>query len=1061
MADKPRVYKKSSRRGPKKVKRLIYHEYWEYQDKYTNEYGTKSIVFMQVGSFYEAYSTNSKGYNLDKLSELLNIILTRKNKSKEIVDDTNPYMLGFPDRYLDKYMKILISNGYTVVIFDQHKVINKMGKEDVYRELAGIYSPGTYIENTSPDSNNLICMYISDLRTKTGRLLPCIAIASIDLSTGENTVYESYSTDNDHNYALDEASRFLTVNPPKELIIYKDNTELTDINILSYLELEDKNCTICEGVNKKFKLVSYAKAVLEKVFPDRGMLHPIEYIDLERSPYSLVCYISLLEFAKQHKHDILNNIRKPKIFNNCKNLILGNNASYQLNIIEHNSKNAPNVNYKCLFDVVNKTSTAIGRRFLKYTLNAPYVAHDIIQSRLDCVEALLKDNLWKNAENYLKGIVDIERLSRKLTFNKIQPYELANMYFSIENVIRLSVLIGDREIFKDINIGEDTLCQLRSFVKDIIENFDINIMERLNINDAYDSFFKKGINKEIDNIQKEINITKDLFENITSALSKYVNDRGKAVLSKGNKMTLCNNARDGYYLKLSDKRAESFKKNIKGKKMLKITDNYSIDTSTIEIKVNPKNGQKIFFTDLTKRAREYELLQDKVKEMACEVYTDILKGYNDNYTDAFRETSSFIGLIDYIKSAAKCAKMYNYVKPVIKGDKDDNSFVKCKGLRHPIVERIREDVEYVPHNLNLGKNGKNTLEGMLVYGLNSSGKSTIMKAMGISIIMAQSGMYVPAKSYEFNPYMNLFARISGDDDILKGLSSFALEMTELRAILKRANNKTLIIGDEVCRSTDIISANSLVSTTIEMLSETGATFIFATHLHDIPEMNNIKSLTNVKPYHLTVKYDSDKDRLIFDRKLKEGSGEKVYGIKVAKYLINNEEFISRSQKIADELMDRPEYILNDKKSRYNNNVYVDHCAICKKEVLNNKICKEFFDTHHINFQKDCENGFVKDKPHLPMNSKANLIILCKKCHRAVHNGKFKIKGYIDTSTGRDINIKVNKTKNDKRQKYTEEQIKAIKGLKGKPMKHIKKELKEKYNIEPSTSYIYLLFRSKN
>jgi DNA mismatch repair protein MutS len=161
-------------------------------------------------------------------------------------------------------------------------------------------------------------------------------------------------------------------------------------------------------------------------------------------------------------------------------------------------------------------------------------------------------------------------------------------------------------------------------------------------------------------------------------------------------------------------------------------------------------------------------------------------------------------------------------------------------------------VEYIPNDISLGTTAENNINGILLYGLNSSGKSTCMKAVGLSIVMAQSGLFVPATEFSYSPYESLLARITGNDNILKGLSSFALEMTELRAILKRASPKTMVLGDEVCRGTENISAISLVTSTIERLSKTGSNFIFATHLHKVAEMESIKMLDNVKAFHLTV-----------------------------------------------------------------------------------------------------------------------------------------------------------------------------------------------------------------
>jgi hypothetical protein len=145
--------------------------------------------------------------------------------------------------------------------------------------------------------------------------------------------------------------------------------------------------------------------------------------------------------------------------------------------------------------------------------------------------------------------------------------------------------------------------------------------------------------------------------------------------------------------------------------------------------------------------------------------------------------------------------------------------------------------------------------------------STFMKSIGIGVIMAQSGMFVPASTFEYSPYDSLFARITANDNIFKGLSSFALEMTELRAILKRTNSKTLVIGDEVCRGTENISGNSIVAATIIQLAKKKSSFIFASHLHELSKMERIKKLKNVKPYHLTISYNEKTNELIFDRLL--------------------------------------------------------------------------------------------------------------------------------------------------------------------------------------------------
>ena len=170
-----------------------------------------------------------------------------------------------------------------------------------------------------------------------------------------------------------------------------------------------------------------------------------------------------------------------------------------------------------------------------------------------------------------------------------------------------------------------------------------------------------------------------------------------------------------------------------------------------------------------------------------------LKNIYEQYGECFELFSKKISFIDFIVSGSLTAHKNGYCKPII--ENYANSFIDVEKLRHPIVELINDDTEYQPQSLTIGKD-KN---GILLYGINSSGKSTLMKSVGLNIIMAQIGYYTSASNFIFNPYENLFTRIVGNDNIFRGMSSFMVEMMELIAILKRNNNKTLVLGDEICR----------------------------------------------------------------------------------------------------------------------------------------------------------------------------------------------------------------------------------------------------------------------
>ena len=151
-------------------------------------------------------------------------------------------------------------------------------------------------------------------------------------------------------------------------------------------------------------------------------------------------------------------------------------------------------------------------------------------------------------------------------------------------------------------------------------------------------------------------------------------------------------------------------------------------------------------------------------------------------------------------------------------------------MRHPIIERLPFSPEYVTNDITLGKDSK---DGILLFGTNACGKSTLMKSLGVSIILAQAGLFVPCTSFTFNPYKTIYTRIWGNDNIFKGLSTFAVEMSELRTILKQSNQNSLILGDELCSGTESTSALSIFAAGLERLHEIGSSFIFATHFHEI------------------------------------------------------------------------------------------------------------------------------------------------------------------------------------------------------------------------------------
>jgi len=320
-------------------------------------------------------------------------------------------------------------------------------------------------------------------------------------------------------------------------------------------------------------------------------------------------------------------------------------------------------------------------------------------------------------------------------------------------------------------------------------------------------------------------------------------------------------------------------------------------------------------------------------------------------------------------SKAYISNKYCYVKPII----DENlvhASLEAKGLRHALIEQINKEELYVENDVSFDIDTK----GILLYGTNAVGKTSLIRAIGVCIIMAQSGFYVPCSHFVYKPYKSIFSRILGNDNLFKGLSTFAVEMSELRTILQLSDENSLILGDELCSGTETESALSIFVAGLQHLFKTNSNYIFATHFHEIVDYEEIKQIINLKLMHLEVSYDREQDCLVYDRKLKIGSGPRIYGLEVCKSLHMNVAFIDNAFKIRNKYFTNTKNILDYNVTMYNANKIRGQCQICNKDIGT--------EIHHLQHQKDAnDKGFIK---HFHKNHKANLISICEKCHQNMH-----------------------------------------------------------------------------
>ena len=960
----------------------ILKEYIQYHDTYVSKYGDLCIVLMQVGMFFELYSVKTKdfhiGPDLSIIADILHIQVTRRDKSIQKISCDNYLMSGFPDHALVKFKNILLTHGYTIILVEQ---ITEA--PNVERKVTEICSPGTETDPyNKSDSNFLLSLYIATYPSYKHKL-HVVGLSATNVSTGKNYVHNIISKQDDIHLWKDDTYRFIHYYNPSEIIIHSsDDVQLSTKMLSQMFDISELIIHNNINYNSEYHKLSYQNQCFSTYFPNETMLSPVEYLDLERYEEVRISYLYLLQFMHQHKVQLSMNLHKPEMISDTNNLVLSNNCIQQLNVIDnnHNYKGQ----YDSLLSIINKCKTAIGRRHCKERILYPIINPNQLEKRYNDIHTLqsLQDNkpLYEPLMNYLQDIIDVERLHRKMSTQSLHPHELYSLFISYQSVLQIKNYLQDDSLLDTYHSDLDILSE---YVNELTTIFSIDELEKYKLNDIETSLFQPGQYPDIDIISTNIQDYKDKLHNISSYLSIFIDKK------QDNLIKISHNEKYGWHLYITENRSKLLKKRMSNlaNPMIQIKDEYKniiYEFHRDELTFKSYSGSNKLLVLPIIRSISNILLQEvhTLSILTQEAYIYNITYLYKTYINTLQKIVQFIGFIDVSSTIAKVSIINNYCQPKIINRSQGDSYLDAKDIRHPIIEKIQDNIEYIPNDISLSK------DGILLYGTNACGKSTLMKSVGLSLILAQAGFYVPCSSFEYYPYHHIFTRILNNDNMYKGQSSFAVEMNELRSILKRATKHSLILGDELCSGTEHRSAISIFATGLLQISKMESSFIFTSHLHQLMDLECITKIHNLHIYHLKIHYDTETDTLIYDRKLEPGSGPPVYGLEVCKAMDLGNEFISEAKQILLHLQGQSTDIISTKQSNYNSSIYMDKCEICNKPSEH---------THHIHEQHTAdENGNIN---HFHKNSKFNLIPLCESCHHNVHNHKLLIHGYQMTNKG--------------------------------------------------------------
>ena len=1007
----------------------ILKEYIQIYDKYKSKYGENTVVLMEVGSFFEIYAVINDEVNIGPdiyhiCQNILQISVTKRNKKIQEVSYNNYLQAGFPNVVIQKFENILLNNNYTVVIVEH---ITKPPNPE--RGVTRVVSPGTSLDNYNKEDNHFLMSIYIEKNEYLNKEVYTAGISTIDLSTGRNYLHSIISKLEDSNYWNDEIGRYIHFYNPSEIIFHFKNTIMNQEKIIQNWDIFHNSIQINHYTDNSYYKLSYQNEFLQKIFKLENMLSPIEYFDLEKSQELILSYIFLLQYVFDHRADTLENIENPEIIIDDKHLCLTSNSIRQLNVINNYSyfkgKN------ESLLSVCNLCVTPMGRRLFKDRLLYPSINEDIINTRYNFIEMFMIDNYYENVHNELKKISDLEKSLRKMGLNLLQPYEFFSDSISFDYIKKVMKILQERN---DIIEYYDGITQIigdfNDFYEEIKHTFNFNNFSPHGNLDR--SIFNNGIFSDLDEYDKLTEEYHTILISIAKRLSNFLDNSDSSV-------KIDYDDRNCWHIYCTNKRASTIKE-----RLANINDNnihvkdcndnifYSMNKSQFSFKKKDKSSTILELDHVNDISKKLLSTQQKLIKMNKENWNTINGELYRKYNIPLKKLYTVLANIDFYCSGSKLAIQNSYSRPEIVSS--DKSFIDVKGIRHPIVEKIHTETEYITNDIIIGK--QDSKDGILLFGTNACGKSTFMKSIGLNIILAQSGLFVAAKEFKYKPYTQIFTRILNNDNIFKSQSSFAVEIQELKSILNRSNSSSLVLGDELCSGTESISALSIIATGLTILCERKSSFIFTSHLHQLTNLEEINDLKNLEIYHLKIKYDKETDVLIYDRKLEKGSGPSIYGLKVCEAMGLNNDFISFAKKIQNRLEN--EKIQNDKLSQYNSNVFMDECKICFSKT-------DQLETHHIKDQKYADKNNIIDHHH--KNIQHNLVPLCKSCHLKVTNKDLEVSGWIETSEGKKLEWKTITKDKKKNKKFNDEQINIILSVNDNNTSLTKKDIMNKIELD--------------
>lgn len=731
--------------------------------------------------------------------------------------------------------------------------------------------------------------------------------ATVDIVTGETACAQFAGMDDDRKLALDGAAAFARRIAPKETV---------------FVGCDPPDSSAFGAARRAERLSAIqVEGIARVVFGDLPLVDARERAGLGRRPGCFEALSTALNFAWRRDESCVRGVSLPEILEEDGFLDVQDTSLRQLDVTPRG-----------LLSSVARPKTAAGRRLLLRRVTRPSADASVIAARHDRVEKRIVADDFDALRAELARCADLDRFAKRLARGSVAPDEWTAVARTLE--------IADR-------VCGAAARDLAAFVSRSLDPGACESAITRNV-------FVPGYRPECDALQAAFDAAFAVVERARDQLNAASGSVGEDAIFKVSTDTIA--------IFTTARRFERAMIELRARDV-RVGGALVPGSSIQSRRVTPSSQNVAVYHDAIDQAvvRCLEARHALCKGVAG-AYSEFCRDAAERYLGELRRVSAACAETDVACAAAKTAVERGHSRPEVAAG--ERARFEAEDLRHPVVESQDREVPYVGNDVDTGYN-------MLLYGVNSSGKSCLMKSVGVAVVMAQAGLYVPARRARISPYRKLFTRIWSNDDIFAGKSTFVLEMTEFLDILRRACADSLVLGDELCSGTEEGSAAGIVAQGLAELTRRGCAFVFATHMHALVDMDGVAGLENLRVRHLAVRHDPATGRLVYDRRLADGPGQNAYGIEVLKGIGFPADFVSgayRFRRVAAGARD-PDNAVPHRPSRYNARVNVATCHYCGAPADH---------AHHVDPQATAERH-VK-------NRRYNLHPVCEECHRKAHDG---------------------------------------------------------------------------